>query len=413
MPRNLSKEINQYLSPEARDLVGKVTRAALNQGQRPYLVGGVVRDLMLGKPSLDLDFSTEGDALALAAALGEEIGQRVTKYTQFGTATLSLNGVQVDIATARTETYSRPGALPQVKPATLPEDLRRRDFTVNAMALDISPSGFGDLIDPLGGEKDLDGRLIRVMHEKSFADDPTRIFRAIRYEQRLAFSIEQRTLEWLSRDRKFIVSLSGERVRHEIELMFREERPEKSLQRGEELGIWKLLDPALKGDDNLEAAFERLRTLDTKTPYPLSLLFSLFFFPIRKNEMEDLIERLDMPKAVATVLRDIVKLKGIEARLEVASKDRLAFYQTLSGFSPHAILVLAIYCQNYSLKEALFHYYDKLRLVRTALKGKDLLDMGFTAGPSVGRALQKLLEARITGEVKSRKDETEFVKKYL
>ncbi len=413
MPRNLSKLINQYLSPAVLDLIRMAIRKAQCRRQKIYLVGGIVRDLMLGKPCLDLDFSVEGEALALARSLGEEIGCRISSYPEFGTATIKLDGIQVDFASARTETYSCPGALPLVKAASLLEDLYRRDFTINAMALDLSPSHFGDLIDPFEGKRDLSKGIIRVIHEKSFIDDPTRIFRAIRYEQRLGFKIEKKTQELVLRDRDFVNTISGERIRHEIELIFSEEWPEKALHRIEELGIWKIINPELRGNDNLKAAFAALRQLDLKAPYPLPLLFSLFFFPLTVGTAEELIIRLNMPKAIAIALRDTMKVKEIKTKLEAASQDRLALYHILRDFSSHAMLAFAISCREENLKESLLYYHNKLRLIKTSLNGKDLLNLGVTPGPSVGKALQKLLEARILGKVKSKKEEVEFIKKYL
>lgn len=413
MSQNLSKQINQYSSLEVLNIIRIASQKARNQGQKLYLVGGIVRDLMLGKPSFDLDFSIEGGALNLARSIGEEVGQCVMNYPRFGTATIRFASIQVDIAAARTETYSHPGALPQVKPASLLEDLYRRDFTINAMAIDISASHFGDLIDPLKGEEDLKKGLIRVIHEKSFTDDSTRIFRAIRYEQRLGFKIEKQTIEWALRDRGFINNISGERIRHEMELVFGEEWPEKSLYRGEELGIWKFLNRELAAYDKLKCAFEKLRQLDLKTPYPLPLLFSLFFFPLSTNATEELIKRLNINKAIAIALRDVIRLKEVKPGLETASEDKLAFYQLLKDFSPHAVLALAIFSQEENLREALLHYYKKLRFVKTSLKGKDLVNLGFIPGPSIGEVLQKLLEARVMGQVKSKKEEVEFAKIFL
>lgn len=412
MSRNFAEQINKTLSPEVRELIRKVSRIAKLRGQKLYLVGGIVRDLMLDKTSSDLDFSLESDALSLARSVGDKMRQRVVTYAQFGTATIKFNDIQLDIATARTETYSHPGALPEVKPASIVEDLYRRDFTINAMALDLSPSGFGNLIDPLNGVEDLRKGLIKVIHERSFRDDATRIFRAIRYEQRLNFVIEKQTLEWALRDKSFISTLSGERIRHEIDLILREEYPEKPLQRGEELHIWEILDSALHGNGTIKTAFEKLRGIEHKTPCSMSLLFCLLFFPLSKEATEELIKKLAISKSISVVLRDVMKLKKIKPELESASKDRLAFYQLLKGFSPLSILTLAIFYQEKDLQEALFYYYNELRLIKPSLKGRDLLKMGLASGPSIGEIIQKLHEARLLGHIKSRREEVEFVKKY-
>lgn len=416
MPRNLSEEITKYLSPEIKDVLAQVVEAARLRRQRIYLVGGIVRDLMLEKPSFDLDFSVEGDAPGLAKYLGEKFGQRVKSYPQFKTASLKINNIQLDIAMSRKEAYSRPGALPEVMLAPLEEDLYRRDFTVNAMALDLSKAHFGDLIDPLNGQTDLEKGIIRVIHDKSFTDDPTRIFRALRYEQRLGFKMAEQTLKLALRDKSFINVLSGERIRNEIELIFREERPENSLCRGEELGVWKTINSGLAGNHRLKEAFVKLRELEPKAPYPLPLLFGLFFFFLNKTATEELITRLNIPKGASLVLRDIARLKeiepGLSRLLRRRGKDTLAFYRMLGGFSPLAVLALAICSSNKNLKGPLLTYYNKIRLIKTSLKGKDLLNLGFSPGPSIGDALQNLLDARMMGKIKSKKEEVEFLKKY-
>jgi tRNA nucleotidyltransferase (CCA-adding enzyme) len=193
---------------------------AEEQGERLFLVGGAVRDLLMGRASFDLDLAVEEDAIKLAEVLAHQVSGRLVVHSRFGTARVQLAEFRLDFAATRSETYSCPGVLPKVRPDTLEADLIRRDFTINAMALDLSPARWGELVDRYGGWEDLGWRFIRILHPGSFVDDATRIMRAIRYEQRLGFSLEPATARLLRRDRKMLDGISGDRLRREIELIF-------------------------------------------------------------------------------------------------------------------------------------------------------------------------------------------------
>jgi tRNA nucleotidyltransferase (CCA-adding enzyme) len=256
---NLSRLIKRNLPKELADLTKKVATLAASRNQGLYLVGGMVRDLLLGLPNLDLDFVVEGDAISLAKKFSEAVDGKLTVHPMFNTAKIGLSKWSIDIAMARTETYTKPGALPTVKPGTLKTDLFRRDFTINAMAIHLGKAKYGDLIDIYGGLDDLNNKLIRILHEKSFIDDATRIWRALRYEQRLDFRIEPDTLKLLKRDRKMLKTVGGYRLRRELELVLKEEEPEKILARAGKLGVLKELHPALKADKWLVEKFQEAR----------------------------------------------------------------------------------------------------------------------------------------------------------
>ena len=272
---NLAEKIINNLPVELVVLVTEVIAIAGNRKQPLYLVGGIVRDLFLGQINdvYDLDLVVEGDAVGLAVDFVEKTGGEMTAHTMFNTAKISLDKWTVDFAMARTETYARPGALPVVTSGTLKTDLFRRDFTINAMAVSLSPDNYGELIDLYGGTKDLNSKKIRVLHNKSFTDDATRIWRAIRYEQRLGFKIEPDTLALLKRDVLLLKTVGGYRQRHELELVLKEKDPEKALLRADELGVLKELHPSLKADDWLVTQFQKTRHYGKANPdYYLGLL---------------------------------------------------------------------------------------------------------------------------------------------
>ena len=265
---NLAEKIETSLPVELVILVNNAVAVEGNRKQPLYLVGGVVRDLLLGKINdiCDLDLVVEGDAIGLAGEFAEKSGGKLTAHLMFNTAKIEMGKWTIDIAMARTETYARPGALPVVTSGTLKTDLFRRDFTINAMAVSLSPDNYGELIDLYGGTKDLNSKIIRVLLDKSFTDDATRIWRAIRYEQRLGFKIESDTLSLLKRDVPLLKTVGGYRLRHELELVLKEKEPEKTLMRADELGVLKELHPSLKMDDRLMAKFQEARRTVKATP---------------------------------------------------------------------------------------------------------------------------------------------------
>jgi tRNA nucleotidyltransferase (CCA-adding enzyme) len=272
---NPAEQIEKNLPGEAVALIKQAVALAGSKNLPLYLVGGSVRDLLLGRTNVnyDLDLVVEGDAVALAGELVEKTGGKLSAHLMFNTAKIDLGKWTIDVAMARTESYALPGALPVVTPGTLKTDLFRRDFTVNAMAVSLNAGNYGKLIDLYGGFNDLNGKNIRILHNNSFADDPTRIWRAIRYEQRLGFSIEPDTLRLLKRDIVLLQTVGGYRLRRELELVLKEKEPEKALIRADELGVLQALHPALKADEWLVSKFLSGRQSGKANPdYYLGLL---------------------------------------------------------------------------------------------------------------------------------------------
>jgi tRNA nucleotidyltransferase (CCA-adding enzyme) len=249
---NLANKIAQGLFPESVELLKKAAALADIKKLSLYLVGGVVRDLLLGHNNLDIDLVIEGDAIGLATGLSKAIGGKLTTHPMFNTAKIDLGKFSIDIAMARTETYAKPGSLPAVKPGTIITDLFRRDFTINAMAVYLNPDKYGELIDLYGGRDDLKNKLIRILHEKSFIDDATRIWRAIRYEQRLGFKIEPETLRLMKRDKEMLETVGEYRLKRELDLALKEKESKKILLRADKLGIQKELPESLQTDKRIQ-----------------------------------------------------------------------------------------------------------------------------------------------------------------
>lgn len=386
--------------------------AAASQGHHLYLVGGVVRDLLLGRGNLDLDLVVEGDAADFARQLASSTGGKLTSHPQFGTAKLSWKKWSVDFATARSETYASPGALPTVAAGTLTDDLARRDFTINAMAIRLNRGAFGDLVDEHGGRRDLERGLIRVLHKRSFIDDATRIWRGLRYEQRLGFRLERTTEKLVLRDIPMLSTVSGDRIRHELELALAEPEPEKILVRADQLKVLPALHPALRADAWLVARFEEARAAGHGVPPP-GLYLALMTYPLTSDEVENVIARLHLPGPMTRTLRDSHRLKTKLRKLGTTSLMPSDVYEILNGYSPVVITAAHLVASLPMAQRWLRVYQDELRHVRAELAGDDLMKMGVPAGKPVGEVLGQLLHARLDGEVSTRKDEEAMVRRWL
>jgi tRNA nucleotidyltransferase (CCA-adding enzyme) len=406
---NLGRQLKEQLPADLYEFIRKAGELAQRRQQRLYMVGGAVRDLFLERGTPDIDLVVGGDAVNLAPEIAQVNGAALTVHPRFGTATLHWRNRRTDLATARAETYARPGDLPTVRPGTIGEDLARRDFTVNAMAVELNPNRFGELLDPHGGQRDIAGKVIRVLHNRSFVDDATRIWRAVRYEQRLDFKIEPATLALVKRDIDRLDAISGDRVRHELELVLKEEAPEKALQRAGELGLLVKIHPSLKADDWLAETFYTASTqCFSGKPHP-HLLLALLFYRLSGDETEAVIDYLHLPKAAAQVLRDT---NAIKANLKELSAPGLApsqVYGLLHGYSLTAIEASALGAGSATAAEHIELYMNVLRHVNPVLTGHDLLKLGVPRGPEVKEVLQRLRAARLDGRIDSKQGEEEMV----
>jgi len=411
---DLASKIAEKLPSELTHFIHLAGEVAEQQGQHLYLVGGVVRDLMLGQANLDLDLVVEGNAIDLARQLGKLNDQcQVTTHPQFQTANLQWSRWRVDLTTARAESYAHPGALPTVQPGSIKDDLCRRDFTINAMAADLSPDRYGALLDYYGGVKDLQAKVIRVLHEKSFTDDATRILRGIRYEQRLSFRIEPDTLELLKRDTSLLDTISGDRIRHELELILDEACPEKALGRAAELGVLPKIHLSLKGNDWLKQKFEQARRLTAPNLPSVGLYLALCAYHLTGEEVEQLISHLRLPKTLAVTLRDSVAVRGKIKTLADAKIKPSLIYRRLDGYSLLALMTNLIASDDNTTRQHIQQFLSKLRHVKPVLTGNDLQAMGIASGPAIKEVLWLLQAARLDRQATTKRDEEQLVKDWL
>ncbi|MCD6299822.1 MAG: CCA tRNA nucleotidyltransferase [Dehalococcoidales bacterium] len=415
MPKviNLSSEIEKQLPAELVDFMRLAGEVAHRQGQSLYLVGGVVRDLLLGKPTFDLDLAVEGDAINLAQQLVQIKQGKMVTHPRFNTAKMQWGKWSVDLATARSETYVKPGALPRVKPSSIENDLSRRDFTINAMAICFNPDYYGELLDLHGGINDLERKLIRILHEKSFIDDATRIWRGLRYEQRLDFQLEPTTLKLLKRDIPMLDTISGDRIRYELECILSEKFPEKVLRRAEELKVLSKLHPALKGNGWLAEKFEQARQLSSPNLPPVGLYLALLIYHLDREELEELISYLKLTKLLSQTLRDTISVKSQLKPLADPELNPSRIYRLLHGYSLLAITANSLATDSPVARQHIRLFLSKLRYVKPALNGNDLKQMGIVHGPQIKEILNQLHEAKLDGKVTSKKGEEEMVRGWV
>ena len=410
---NLAGKLKTGLPAELIGFIETAGSLTARQGQKLYLVGGVVRDLLLNKPNFDLDLVVTGNAVELAQKLAELKSAKITTHPHFMTAKLTWDDFSVDFTTARSETYAQPGSLPTVKPSSIEDDLSRRDFTINAMAICLNTRRYGELIDRHGGQSDLEQRLIRVLHEKSFTDDATRIWRGLRYEQRLNFQLEETTLQLLRRDTPMLDTISGDRIRYELECIFSEAEPEKILERADELGVLKRLRPALKGNGWLGKSFEKARKHSSPSLPPLGLYLALLTYQLDTEDCDKLSLYLRLSKPVGQIVHDAAVLKAKLKMLAYPELTSSYVYRILHRFSPAAITAISIATTSPIACQHMEIYLHKLRYVKPALKGADLLKTGITPGPQVKEVLTRLHEAKLDGKAVTRQDEEALVQEWL
>jgi tRNA nucleotidyltransferase (CCA-adding enzyme) len=316
----------------------------------------------------------------------------------------------LDLARTRRETYLRPGALPDVEPASLTEDLSRRDFTVNAMALQLTLNA-GQLIDPFGGQRDLEAGLIRVLHEASFQDDATRMLRAARYAARLGFSLDEATATWLRRDLSYVDAITPARVRRELELLCKEPTAVDAALTAESLGVLHAIDECLSVDNFGAKRWREALIGQHFAPvdeFGLCMMTGARF----QAQVDDLHHRLHLSRTQETALRDYVELVSSPlAGLNSLSPDALSLDTSLAGRSLAAIWAAA-YSSDHT-NEACLLYLSKWRHLRPHLRGDDLIALGVSPGPPVGEMLKTLRAALLRGLIKTREDETELVKREL
>ena len=373
-----------------------------------FLVGGTVRDILLGEPGFDVDIAVEGDAIAFAESVAEALGGRCHPHERFGTAVVLYgDGERIDVVTARTEFYEMPAALPTVEHASIRDDLHRRDFTVNAMAVSLKGDDFGRLVDPFGGRRDLDEGVVRVLHNLSFIDDPTRIFRAVRYEARYGFRMDGQT-ERLARscvEMGLVGDLSSARLRDELVALLEEPAAPRAIVRLGELGAARAIHPHLAADEKAAELLERLRALrdlnEAEVP-DWRLGLEALARRLTPDELYDWTWRLKVRRRDADQIAAAVTVgPRIAERLREEELPPAEVVRLADPYAPDAPL-FALALEDL---EALHEYFRRLRKVRLEIGGADLAALGLAESPRVGEILEELRRRKLNGQLDGRESE--------
>ncbi len=376
-----------------------------------YLVGGSVRDLVLGRDAKDPDIVVVGNGPRFARALAERIGGTAGSVSQFGTAVIDAPIGRVDVATARSERYSAPAALPDVTPSGMHDDLRRRDFSVNAMAASLLPDSWGSLLDPYKGFSDCARGRIRFLHDNSFQDDPTRILRTVRYEVRLGFKLEIETAEALDRDRSYLDRLSSARILAELRKMLAEDDRIEVFRRAEELGVLSAISPALRVP---ESSLKALEHFGRRSSGVDELLFvACMTSSLTEQEAESLIERLAPDGAWQAVIRGTSKFREIAPVLESPGLLPSEVVELVERIPVPVLEVQRVAGPKTHQRQHVEAYLRRHREVRVEVTGDDLAESGVPRGPVMGQLLQELKTARLNGRIRTREEELELVSRRL
>jgi len=423
--RDVGSMLKERLPARVAGLLKQAGELGDRLGLLVYVVGGFVRDLLLGIENLDLDVVVEGDGIAFARALGRQLAARVKVHERFGTAVVVCpDGFKLDVATARTEYYEYPTALPTVEQSSIKKDLYRRDFTINTLAIRLN-GRFGELIDFYGGQRDLKEQTIRVLHSLSFVEDPTRVIRAVRFEQRFGFRLGKETLTLIKGAAKMDLfhRLSGQRLLTELMLLFSEEEPRKAVARLGELDLLRFIHPALAWSSRLAAllkgveqalAWHRLSDLRQQID-PWLVYFMAIMDVIPHKAVGETLMRLALPDRHAEKIRTGHRaspriLRQLAKRPPPSPADT---YRLFQGQADETLLFLMAKSKSESAKRRISAYLTTDRHVRPALTGTALKAMGLKPGPQYKKLLETLLEARLNGRVTSEAEERALVKQLI
>ena len=423
-PKNLIHLLQEQLPEHVRSMLRTAGQIADELGVSAYVVGGFVRDLLLRVSNFDIDLVIEGNGILFAEYLAAHVNGRMKAHQRFGTAVVVFpDGFKVDVATARTEYYERPVALPRVELSSLKHDLYRRDFTINTLAIQLNKQKFGYLIDFFGGQRDLKDKKIRVLHNLSFIEDPTRIFRAIRFEQRYGFKIGKNSLGLLSYavKRDLLTRLKGYRLFTEIYLILQEEDPIRAISRMGELDLLQFIHSRIHAGEQLYRLLHEIKKVIDwyQLLYlepPLKRWFLYFTGlgdQLTVEEFTAMCRKLEVSQKYYPVL---IKIK---VRHQIVLKSLLSLpqprpsqiYRILSPFSLEQLLYAMAKSTVEEVKKRISHYLTTLRKTEILLTGKDLKLMGYRPGPVFKKIMSNLLEAKLDGEVKTKQDEVDYVKR--
>jgi len=424
--RMVLKFMRERLSPRILKVLQDIGQTAQESGYSAFVIGGFVRDLFLYRLNEDVDVVIEGDGIALAKRFARNVGARVHTHAKFGTAVIIWqDGFKIDVASARMEYYPFPAALPTVEMSSLKLDLYRRDFTINTLCIHLNPGKFGTLIDFFAAQKDLKEKTVRVLHNLSFVEDPTRAFRAIRFEQRFAFTIGKLTANLIHNAVRmdFFKRLSGKRVFAELKLILSEENPLPAIKRLKDYDLLKVIHPAIELTDGMLALFTALKKVVSwydllflgESYMKWAVYFLVLISPCSQQIVRDLCTRFELtPRLLNLFTRERLAaartLNSFEKRLP---QENSLIFRGLVGHRIELILFMMASARSEAVRKAISHYCVQLRFIRPILRGADLRALGLTPGPRYREILETLLNERLNGHIESRAEEIALARRLI
>jgi tRNA nucleotidyltransferase (CCA-adding enzyme) len=427
---NLQSLLETALTADQIRLLRLIADEASQSGLPLYIVGGSVRDLILGAAIKDLDLTVEGDAITLARVLAKRRGGRVTAHSKFGTAKWFLpkelqteTSETLDLISARSETYKHPAALPTVKMGSMDDDIRRRDFTINALAVRLDGANFGELRDDLGGMDDLKRGIVRALHARSFIDDPTRMYRAVRYAERYGFKIAEETLASIPAARPLIEKLSAQRIRRELDLILEEWNAAVVLARLADLNLLQPIHPALTFDPSMQERLANLHTyrgLQHLSPRNVTegermrnsdLGWLLWLMSLSQEQVSALNDRLHFTADLLASLFAASKLYAAQSSFIGLKPSQCV--ERLESYPIAAVEAAGYAANDPRVKECFDEYISKWRYIKPHTTGDDLKTLGVEPGPHYAVVLRRLRNAWLDGEVETNEEEKSLLRNLL
>lgn len=427
---NLDSILEERLTPASLSAAKAAARCSNRLAVPAYIVGGPVRDMLLGWPVTDIDVVVEGDGIRFAGELAAVEGGKMVEYSRFGTAlVIFADGTKVDVATAREERYVKPGALPTVKPGSLDGDLRRRDFTINAMAIRLGPDDYGLFIDTYGGTGDLKSGRIRVMHPGSFRDDPTRILRAVRFESRYRFSIDEETISLLAEavGDRMLDEVSRQRLREEIAAVLKEDYASEAVNRLHATGVWQALfgeefilpgqaEVLFKRADEATGWYSRLAAehrLHDAVPWIVRWLSLMSEAP--PGMAENITAEFHVGKAAQKCVSELNERRSKLVRFaEIGTEGtRSALYRLMEGLAPETLIYMIAASTREDITREVEQFLVDLRSIEALVNGNDMKELGIPESPLMGNLLERVFDMQLDGTVKNREEALKAARKLI
>lgn len=430
---SLKTEIKKSYNKEILNIFNLISDIAFEEGVNVYLIGGMVRDLLLNNPSIDLDITIEdGSGIDFAKKLASHYGTKPKIYPEFKTATvLAKNGRKIDIATCRKETYPEAGSLPHVEIGNIREDLFRRDFTINAMVITLNKENFGKLLDFHGGLEDLRSQLMRILYKDSFVDDPTRMLRLVRFAARLKFGVEQKTKQCLDKavEDNLLNTISSDRTWNELKLLLKEKKVSLQIQKLDDYIGLGLIYPSFREEKvplalfkEAKKNFDRFRRIYSikKENNKIDVKYWVMNFMIlterlKDKEIKNICKKYNFSRKERKKVLNYQKGKQKLESFFQKAKDlkNSDIYSFLSSFPLESIFIIISKCEEIDINRKIWYFLTKSQFVELEIDGKDLKNLGVPSGPEMEKILKKVLYAKIDGNIQGRENELNYVKNMI